>query len=144
MNESPETQIVQATPEAIKTVVDGLNSFNLNKVSAQSPEWTPLEFTITDHDGKIIGGILGGIGYWNGLEIKILWVSESHRNRGYGTQLLQHMEQEAKAKGAVISMLDTFDFQAEGCYLKNGYKPIGEIDDFPKGHRRVYFSKKLA
>lgn len=53
------------------------------------------------------------------------------------------MEEEAKRKGAEISILDTFDFQAEGFYLKHGYQTIGEIMDFPKGHRRTYFSKKL-
>ena len=47
-------------------------------------------------------------------------------------------------KGAKISMLDTFDFQAEKFYLKNGYKPIGEMKGFPKGHRRIYFSKELT
>ena len=40
-------------------------------------------------------------------------------------------------------MLDTFDFQAPGFYLKNGYDQIGEINDFPKGRKRIYFSKKL-
>lgn len=41
-------------------------------------------------------------------------------------------------------MLDTFDFQAEEFYLKNGYTAIGEIENFPKGHKRIYFSKKLT
>ncbi|EPR72080.1 hypothetical protein ADIWIN_2919 [Winogradskyella psychrotolerans RS-3] len=40
-------------------------------------------------------------------------------------------------------MVDTFDFQAEDFYIKNNYKVIGEIKDFPKGHRRIYFSKVL-
>lgn len=40
-------------------------------------------------------------------------------------------------------MLDTFDFQAEGFYVKNGYKVIGEIADFPKGHKRIYFAKRF-
>jgi len=28
-------------------------------------------------------------------------------------------------------MLDTFDFQAEEFYIKNGYEAIGEIKNFP-------------
>nr|WP_255313513.1 GNAT family N-acetyltransferase [Flavobacterium hibernum] len=106
--------------------------------------WTPLEFVALDENGMEIGGILAGLGYWNGLEIKILWVDEKYRNKGIGTQILKHVEKIAKDKGAEISMLDTFDFQAEDFYLKNGYEPIGEIKDFPKGYRRVYFSKKLT
>jgi hypothetical protein len=41
-------------------------------------------------------------------------------------------------------MLDTFDFQAEGFYLKNGYKPFGEINNFPSEQKRIYFSKELT
>lgn len=61
------------------------------------------------------------------MEIKIIWVVASYRNKGIGTLLLKHVEEVAKDKGATISMLDTFDFQAEAFYLKNGYEAIGEI-----------------
>ena len=127
----------------IKTIVDGINEYNLNKVSALAEIWTRLEFVIKDKNETEIGGVLAGIGYWNGLEIKILWVKETHRKKGIGTKLLKYTEKIAKEKGAYISMIDTFDFQAENFYLKNGYNPIGEIKDFPKGHRRIYFSKTL-
>lgn len=143
MSQSKSVSIFEAKKEEVRRIVDGVNSYNLEKVPRQAPTWTPLEFVAKDWNGEIIGGILGGIGYWNGLEIKLLWVAEEHRNKGLGTQILNHMEQAAKHKGAVISMLDTFDFQAEGFYLKNGYEPIGEINDFPEGHRRIYFSKRL-
>jgi hypothetical protein len=56
---------------------------------------------------------------------------------------MEYTEKIAREKGAYISLIDTFDFQAEGFYLKNGYKPFGELKDFPKGHRRIYFSKEL-
>ncbi|MGD1945882.1 MAG: GNAT family N-acetyltransferase [Croceivirga sp.] len=143
MEHQPEISINTATKAEIKTIIERLNTFNLAHHPAKAAMWTPLEFVMRDDNGQAIGGVLGGIGYWNGLEIKILWVTESQRNQGYGTQLLEHMEEEAKRKGAEISMLDTFDFQAEGFYLKHGYQAIGEIMDFPKGHRRTYFSKKL-
>lgn len=130
--------------EKYKRIVDGINKYNLSKVSAIKDVWTPLDFVALDEDGNEIGGILAGLGYWNGLEIKILWVEENYRKRGIGTQILKHVEKIAKEKGAEISMRDTFDFQAEQFYLKNGYEPIGEIKDFPKGYRRIYFSKKLT
>lgn len=126
-----------------KNIIDGLNSYNLSKVAAIAPVWTPLEFVMKDTNGIDIGGILGGIGYWNGLEIKILWVKDMHRKQGIGTQLLKHIESMAIEKGAYTAMVDTFDFQAEGFYLKNGYQPIGEMTNFPKEHRRIYFSKTL-
>jgi len=129
--------------ENIATVIDGINSYNLSKVAALAEVWTPLDYVIKNVHGTVIAGILAGIGYWNGLEIKILWVDTSYRKTGIGSRLLKHVEDLAKEKGATIAMLDTFDFQAEDFYLRNGYQKIGEITDFPEGHRRIYLSKSL-
>ncbi|SDY31192.1 Ribosomal protein S18 acetylase RimI [Flavobacterium aquidurense] len=138
-----EFTLETCTKENIEKVIDGINEFNLSKVPAISDTWDPLEFVAKTKNGIEIGGILAGIGYWNGLEIKVLWVEEKYRNKGIGTWILKHAEKIAREKGVKISMLDTFDFQAEKFYLKNGYETIGEIKDFPKGHRRIYLSKKL-
>ena len=143
MKTTTEFTIETCSEKNIKKIVDGINEYNLNKVPATADVWTKIEFVAKNEEGIEIGGILGGIGYWNGLEVKILWVKEAYRKKGIGSKILKHAEKIAIEKGAVISMLDTFDFQAEEFYLKNGYKPIGEIKDFPKGHRRIYFSKKL-
>ena len=139
-----EFTIEPCEKENIKKIVDGLNEYNLNKVPAIADIWTRLEFVAKDENGIEIGGILAGLGYWNGLEIKIMWVKEEYRKKGVGTRILKHAEKIAIEKRAEISMVDTFDFQAEEFYLKNGYKPIGEMKGFPKGHRRIYFSKKLT
>ena len=127
-----------------KTILNGINDYNLSQVPAVSDIWTPLEYVVRSNDGVVIAGILGGIGYWNGLEIKTLWVEKSYRNRGVGSKILKYTEKIAKEKGAHISMVDTFDFQAEDFYLKNGYRPYGELTGFPtESSRRIYFSKKL-
>ena len=82
--------------EDIKPIVDGLNAYNLEKVSALSSIWTPLEFNIKNNNDVVVGGVLAGINYWNGLEIKILWVEENYRQQGFGSALLSHLEHEAK------------------------------------------------
>jgi len=138
-----ELNIEPCTSENAVAIIKGINTFNLSKVAATADVWTPLDFVIKSETGKEIAGILAGVGYWKGLEIKILWVADEYRNTGLGTVLLNHVEDVAKAIGATIAMLDTFDFQAEKFYLKNGYEVIGEIQDFPPGHRRIYLSKRL-
>ena len=143
MSLTPNFSIIPAKASEVKSIVDGINTYNLSKVPALAAVWTPLEFVAKNRSGNLLGGVLAGIGYWNGLEIKLLWVEEAYRNQGLGTILLKHTEEVARLKGAVISMLDTFDFQAKGFYLKHGYEPVGEIKDFPKGHNRIYFSKRL-
>ncbi|WP_299454382.1 GNAT family N-acetyltransferase [uncultured Microscilla sp.] len=110
--------ITPCTPEQIQQVLEGLNAYNLRQVPPLAAMWTPLEFVATDSNGNTLGGVLGGIGYWNGLEIKVLWVSEYYRSQGIGGQLIAHIEQVAQAKGATMAMLDTFDFQAKDFYLK--------------------------
>ena len=139
-----ELIIEECKKENVKTIIDGINEYNLSKVPALSNVWTPLEYVVKNEAGIAIGGLLSGINYWNGLEIKILWVKDEHQGRGVGTHILKYVEKIAIEKGAKVSMLDTFDFQAEGFYLKNGYKPIGEIKNFPIGHKRIYFSKELT
>ena len=136
--------IESCTEENRKKIANGIDEYNLSKVPALSEMWTRLEYIAKDKNGIEIGGILAGIGYWNGLEVKVLWVKGGYRKKGIGTQILKHVEKLAKEKGATVSMVDTFDFQAEDFYLKNGYEPFGEMKGFPKGHRRIYFSKKLT
>lgn len=135
--------IIPCEKKSAKKIVDGMNQYNLEKVPALSATWTPLEYVVKDGNGEEIAGVLAGIGYWNGLEINILWVKDEYRKKRIGTRILKYVEEIAIEKGATIAMLDTFDFQAVGFYIKNGYKPIGEIQNFPNGYRRVYFSKKL-
>lgn len=72
MEHQPEISINTATKAEIKTIIEGLNTFNLAHRPAEAATWTPLEFVMRGDNGQAIGGILGGIGYWNGLEIKIL------------------------------------------------------------------------
>ncbi|WP_316844430.1 GNAT family N-acetyltransferase [Pedobacter psychrodurus] len=138
-----KVKLVPCGKESISKIVDGINQYNLDRVAALSDIWTPLEYIAKNENDEEVGGILAGIGYWNGLEINILWVKDEYRKKGIGTYILKYVEDVAKAKGATVAMLDTFDFQAEEFYLKNGYVPIGEIQNFPKGHKRIYFSKRL-
>jgi GNAT superfamily N-acetyltransferase len=73
-----------------------------------------------------------------------LFIDEQHRGKKLGCKLLHFVEQEAKAMGAMLSHLDTFDFQAKDFYLKQGNTQFGILEDCPKGHKRYYLSKTLT
>lgn len=140
-----QNPIKPCSREDVKLIVDAINAYNLDIVPQKVSEfWTSIELAIKDENQEVIGGILSSLGYWGGLEIKILWVKESHRDQGYGSQLLHKAEEIAKQKGASTAFLDTFDFQAPEFYRKNGYSVFGELDDFPSGHKRIFLSKKLT
>jgi hypothetical protein len=53
-------------------------------------------------------------------------------------------EAAARQLGARNVMLDTFDWQAEAFYLRQGYTVYGRLPDCPPGHERIYLRKPLS
>jgi GNAT superfamily N-acetyltransferase len=87
-----------------------------------------------------LGGISGNV-YWDGLEIDVLWVSESYRGRGVAKRLLQEAEDYARSNGAVIAFLKTVD--AIEFYKRNGYEIYGQLEDRPIGSVLYHMKKRL-
>ena len=93
-----------------------------------------------------LGEICGGIQAHYDAEsvyVEVFRVDEILRKKGYGKKLLNAAELEAKENGCIFSTLDTWDFQAEGFYLKNGYERIGEIKKYWREHSRIFLRKAL-
>ena len=91
----------------------------------------------------MVGGLVGEIG-WKWLFVELLWIAESHRDRGLGANLLRSAEAEAMRRGARHVYLDTFDFQARPFYERQGYEVFGVLEDYPPGHRRFFLRKDLT
>ena len=91
----------------------------------------------------MIAGINSLMYCWGMLYVDVLVVEENHRGGQLGSLLLSKVEAEAKAIGASLSHLDTFDFQAKDFYLKQGYEIFGVLEDCPPGHKRYYMKKVL-
>lgn len=103
---------------------------------------TEIALEARDNKGKLIGGLVG-MTYWGWLLVFELWVHESQRKKGLGTELLQRAEAMAKKRGCKYVHLDTFGFQAPGFYRKLGFKVFGTLRPFPRGHKRYYLYKKI-
>lgn len=98
------------------------------------------EPTATD----IILGGLSGLVFGSYLEVKLLWVADELRGKGVGAALLKRAEDEARARGCSYAIVDTFDFQAEGFYLKQRYIPYARLPGAMGGQAvRIYFYKLL-
>lgn len=104
----------------------------------------PLNYVIWDK-GHIIAGINASLEFGQVLYVDRLFVEETYRNHGLGSLLLSKTENEAKAMGASLVHVDTFDFdacQARNFYVKHGYEIFAVLDDCPwPGHKRFYFKK---
>jgi len=93
--------------------------------------------------GEILGGLHARVLYrW--LFVELLVVPEQTRGQGMGSTLMQRAEDLARERGCVGVWLDTFEFQAPDFYRQRGYTEFGHIDDYPPGHKRFFFQKRLT
>ena len=129
------------TPEDREAILAPLRAYNV--AQAGDGHAQPLALLIRDDQGEIIGGLYGRF-FYQWLFIELLSVPEQARGQGMGSQLMRMAEDLASEKACVGIWLDTFDFQAPGFYEKLGYSELGQIVDYPPGHKRFFFQKRLT
>ncbi|WP_410982809.1 GNAT family N-acetyltransferase [Bacillus cereus] len=135
--------IEQYTPNESEYIKNKVIQYNMSVLPNEVK--SPLEhvsFLVKDDAGKIFGGITGTM-YFYHLHIDFLWVDESVRHEGYGSQLLNKIEEIAKEKGCRLILLDSFSFQAPEFYKKHGYREFGVVEDHPKGYSQHFLEKRL-
>ncbi|TCW00172.1 GNAT family N-acetyltransferase [Biostraticola tofi] len=96
--------------------------------------------SLTNSNEKIIAGLIAQT-WWGALDIKYLWVNESYRYKGYGSQMMNAAEVEAEDRGCHMAYVDTFDFQAKQFYEKLGYSEYGSLGGFARKFKRHYLAK---
>jgi len=121
-------------------VREGIIAFNENILGERD---TAFSIFLKNDLGKVFGGIQAFLGT-ESVYIDVLWVEKNLQKQGYGTKLLAAVEDEAIKNGSVFSLVDTWDFQAKGFYLKNGYQPISEIKNYWLGHSKIFLRKNLS
>jgi GNAT superfamily N-acetyltransferase len=133
---------IEANPDKadLETFWNILRQFNASEVG--SDNYQKLCIFARDNNGKIIGG-LDGETFYGWLFVKNIAVDEAFRKCNIGSQLLQAAETEALKRGCSQAYLDTYSFQAQQFYEKNGYTIFGTLNDFPKGHKRIFLWKSL-
>ncbi|UFT98342.1 GNAT family N-acetyltransferase [Radiobacillus kanasensis] len=120
-----------------------LIEYNMEKLTDEVK--TPLEkvsFVIKNEKSETVGGITGTM-FWHHLHIDFLWVSDEVRGKGYGSELIEHIEFFAKENNCRLLLLDTFSFQAPDFYQKLGFDVVGVVEDHPKGHSQYFLQKRL-
>jgi ribosomal protein S18 acetylase RimI-like enzyme len=127
--------------EGLKQVVsDHLDAYNV--AITGFPEYSPVNLFLRDAGDEVMGGLLAAV--WGGvLFIRILWVSEALRGRGFGRRLMEMAERRAVERGCRHIFVDTFSFQAPGFYEKLGYQIYARAEDWPLGHAHHFFRKDL-
>lgn len=130
-----------APTDADNAVVrEGITAFNEKTLGERDKAFSIF---LKNDLGKVSGGIQAFMGT-ESIYIDVLWVEENLQKQGYGKKLLDAAEREAVKNGCVFSAVDTFDFQAEEFYLKNGYKRMGELKNCWLGHSKLFLRKNLT
>ena len=121
-------------------VINGVDNYNI--ATTGLPAYYPVQYYLRSANEEVLGGVLGQI--WGGwLHISIVWVAEPARGQGKARAMVSAAEDYAREKGCRGSYLETFSFQARPLYEKLGYSLIGEIADFPPGHRFFFMKKEF-
>ncbi|USR63510.1 GNAT family N-acetyltransferase [Providencia stuartii] len=130
----------EVSPKDRDELLAGLRSFNVQFLDAS--RFGQLGVYFKDDDGVMQGGLIATIRA-NWLCIDYLWVSESARNEGIGSQLMQAAEHEASKVGCLHSLVDTFSFQALPFYQKLGYIQQMSLPDFPETGMQSHYLTKM-
>ncbi len=102
-----------------------------------------IRIFLHDKEHKTVGGITADVfGGW--AYISLLWVDERIRNRGFGTELVKRLEEEAARIGCKHTHLDTYSFEARPFYERAGYEVFAKLDDYPEGHCKYFLKKRLG
>lgn len=138
-----ETVISTASEEEVRSGVLGrrLREFNYGFVG-EYPDTQPVWMNAKDAQGRLMGGLRGFV-FLEWLRIDVLFVEEEARGTGLGRRLLAEAEARGKALGAGNAALETFEWQARGFYLKQGYEEFARIDNYARGNYLAYMKKKL-
>jgi GNAT superfamily N-acetyltransferase len=135
----PAISVERTIGKTKRAVLGGLIGYNTEKMGRQ--KYRRFAISLRDHD-EIVGGIVGEV-WMTVLFIQLFWIDARFRGKGHGGALIEKIEQEARQFGAVRSYVDTMSVQAPAFYRGCGYKAFGEIDGYPGGVTRHWFTKAL-
>lgn len=134
-------EVTSAPPEKdLKLVGDSLAAFN--EADVGPAERTPIAVLVRDEEGAVVAGV-SGFTAWGWLYVQWLWVAESMRGQDIARRMLDAAEKEAVSRGCHGAWIDTFSPVALKVYERQGYRPFGTLEDFPKGRDRIFLQKKL-
>lgn len=131
----------QPTEEDYLAILTPLRAYNASQAGDAGAEKFAL-LVRDEQTNEVLGGMYGKLLYrW--MFIELLAIPEQTRGQGTGSRLMGMAEDLAREKNCVGIWLDTFDFQAPDFYRKHGFSEFGQLQDYPPGHQRLFFHKRL-
>ena len=92
---------------------------------------------------EILGGAIATT-RWCALNVLSLWLQEPLRGRGFGSTLMDELEEYAVATGCIRILLETTTMHSFEFYRHKGFELVGYIDGYPAGEQFFYLQKLIA
>jgi GNAT superfamily N-acetyltransferase len=139
-----EVKLDPINPTQVTELADHL----MRDLSASNAQAVNTEFMLSIHDNadKLIGGLTASTSYgW--MLIKVLWVDQSTRRTGLGSQLMDAAMKQGRDIGCHGIWLDTSSPQAYAFYKSLGFKVFGMLENeegqHPAKHKRWMMRKRI-
>jgi GNAT superfamily N-acetyltransferase len=127
-------------PEEIRVLDDGLYEFNV--ATTGHTDGGLFGVFLREPHGTVVGGANGWI--WGGTcHVQFLFVPAQLRGLGHGSRLMAAVETEARTRGCVRIILETYDYQAPEFYRRLGFAAAAAIEEYVQGHRLFVLVKRL-
>ena len=133
-------EIIKLTGEQVSLLEDQLEEYD-NAHMGQRMDGT-ISLGIMK-DGQLIAGVDACMTAYKILYVSTVFVDANHRRHGYGKTLMTVLEQRARALGANMIRLDTFDWQGKAFYEALGYEIVGSYENAEDGFSEYFFLKRL-
>ena len=133
-------EIIELKEEQIEEIEDKLSAYDQDFIKFKLDG--NIQIGIKEN-GKIIAGLDACMTAFRILYVSTVFVEEPYRRKGYGTKLMQEMENRARKLGANIIRLDTFNWQGKEFYSAIGYEMVGSYENKFDGYSEHFFLKRL-
>ncbi|AZO76423.1 MULTISPECIES: GNAT family N-acetyltransferase [unclassified Bosea (in: a-proteobacteria)] len=138
----PDIIVTDSSDESFLSVLqEGLRSYNEEQGGATDQK--PIQVKVRDPETGVLTGGISGRTSRGILFIDYVYLPQSLRGSGIGSQILAMAEHEGKRRGCSKAVLFTISFQAPDFYKHLGWKVLGEVVPKPPGAARIYLTKDL-
>jgi ribosomal protein S18 acetylase RimI-like enzyme len=127
---------------ALSVVDNGIGDYN-DAAEPRLADVRHLSCFARDEAGCAIGGAVGRT-WGDNAELQQIWLPETLRGQELGATLLRNFEKAAVARGCVLIYLETWSFQAQHFYEKQGYHVALEVTGFAPELAKFTMMKRLA
>jgi GNAT superfamily N-acetyltransferase len=130
---------IEPPDEAVTELVRAsLGAFN--RAAVDRPDREYFNIALRNAKGRLQGCLIASLRF-DVMNIQDLLIEEPHRRDGYGARLVAVAEDEARRRGARLSCVMTFSWQAQPFYEKQGYEVFAEVP-FQNGAHTLYWLRK--